>query len=176
GGGTSNSVSVTINGALSLVSAANYAGGSLSTDMLVAAFGTKLATGQKSADTRPLPTLLLGTSVEVNDSTGKKLPAPLLFVSPNQLNYIIPADAAPGNAIVTVRSGGGETSTGQTTIVATAPGIFSADSSGQGLAAAAVLRVKGDGSQNYEQVVQLDATGKFVPLAIDLGPASDQVF
>jgi uncharacterized protein (TIGR03437 family) len=176
GGGTSNSLNFTVNGLVTLVSAASFAGGSLAPDSLAVAFGSRLATGQKNADTQPLPTSLLGTSVDIGDSGGKKLQAPLLFVSPNQINYVIPTDTALGGAMTTVRSGDGQTSTGQINIVATAPGVFSADSTGKGLAAAAVLRVKSNGSQNYEQVVMLDSTGKYVALPIDLGPEGDQVF
>ncbi|MBK7599272.1 MAG: hypothetical protein IPJ07_12420 [Acidobacteria bacterium] len=59
----------------------------------------------------------------------------------------------------------------------TAPGLFSADASGKGIAAALVLRIRPDGSQNYEQVSRFDdAQQKFIPLPIDLGPESDQVF
>ncbi|MGH9845529.1 MAG: hypothetical protein ACREEM_43010, partial [Blastocatellia bacterium] len=57
------------------------------------------------------------------------------------------------------------------------PGLFSANASGQGLAAAVALRVKADGSQSFEPVAQFDqAQNKFVAVPIDLGPESDQVF
>jgi uncharacterized protein (TIGR03437 family) len=45
------------------------------------------------------------------------------------------------------------------------------------VAAAVALRVRGDGTQSNEPVAQFDsATGRFVALPIDLGPATDQVF
>src|SRR5262245_33319021 len=58
-----------------------------------------------------------------------------------------------------------------------APGLFSANSDGQSVAAAVVLRIKADGAQIFEPVAQFDAgQNRFVAAPIDLGPASDQVF
>src|SRR5262249_46888894 len=60
---------------------------------------------------------------------------------------------------------------------AVAPGLFTANASGQGVAAAVVLRVKENGTQSYEPVAQLDpAQNRLVPVPIDLGPATDQLF
>ena len=57
------------------------------------------------------------------------------------------------------------------------PGLFSADASGGGLAAAVVLRVKANGEQVYEPVGQFDpATNRFVALPIDVSNPSEQVF
>jgi uncharacterized protein (TIGR03437 family) len=62
-------------------------------------------------------------------------------------------------------------------ITTVAPGLFTANASGQGVAAAVVLRVKADGTQVFEPVAQFDATqNRFVPEPIDLGAASDQLF
>jgi uncharacterized protein (TIGR03437 family) len=45
------------------------------------------------------------------------------------------------------------------------------------VAAAFALRVRADGSQQYESVAQFDpAQNKFVPLPLDLGPEGDRVF
>ena len=62
-------------------------------------------------------------------------------------------------------------------IARTAPGLFAANTDGRGLAAAQIFRIKGDGSQSFEPVVQFSpAQGKFIPLPIDMGPPTDQVF
>ena len=54
--------------------------------------------------------------------------------------------------------------------------MFSANSSGEGVPAATLLRVQG-GAQIYEPVARYDAQlQRFVPVPIDLGPESDQVF
>jgi uncharacterized protein (TIGR03437 family) len=67
--------------------------------------------------------------------------------------------------------------TGVMKIAAVAPGLFSANASGRGVAAATALRVKADGTQQYEPVARYDeAQKKFVAVPLDLGPESEQVF
>src|SRR5262249_33906317 len=103
--------------------------------------------------------------------------APLFFVSPTQINFQVPPGSAVGNASITVISGFGSSSSGQFQIAAVSPGLFTADATGKGTAAAVVLRIKSDGSQTYESVTVFDPTrNALVPLPIDLGPASEQVF
>src|SRR5437868_1054331 len=76
------------------VSAASYAT-VVSPESIVAAFGVGLATEIKVASTIPLPTTLAGTTVRVNGEA-----ALLFFVSPQQINYLIPAGTPPGTAAV----------------------------------------------------------------------------
>ena len=104
-------------------------------------------------------------------------PAPLFFVSPNQVNYQIPPGTATGAATVTINSGDGMVSNGVAIIQTIAPGLFAANADGQGVAAAVALRVKADGSQSYEPIAQFDAAqNKFVARPIDLGPEGEQVY
>ncbi len=171
----------TINRAVATVSAASYLGASLAAESLVAGFGSGLATGVAIADSLPLPTTLIGTTVRVKDSAGTERLSPLFFVASSQINYQIPPGTAAGAATVTVASGDGTISTGTVNIATIAPGLFSANASGQGVAAATVLRVKADGLQTFEPVAAFDqARNQFVGVPIDLGPdlgtASDQQF
>ena len=159
------------------VSAASFAGAELASESIVAAFGKGLATSIQAASVLPLPATLAGTQVLVRDSAGIERAAPLFFVSPAQINYQVPAGTAGGMATVLVTGGDGTVSTGTVRIASVAPGLFAADASGRGLAAATVLRVRADGSQNFEPVVTFDAAqNKFVAVPLDLGPATDQVF
>ncbi|MCI0366446.1 MAG: hypothetical protein L0219_21495, partial [Phycisphaerales bacterium] len=163
------------------VSAASFSGATLAAEAIVAAFGSGLATATTAATASPLPTTLAGTTVKARDSAGTERPAPLFFVAPAQVNYQMPQGTASGAATITITSGNGAVSTGSTQIAAVAPGLFSANASGQGVAAAVTLRVKADGTQRFEPVAQFDpAQNKFVAVPIDLGPdsgnASDQVF
>jgi len=115
--------------------------------------------------------------VKVKDSAGTERLAPLFFVSPGQVNYQVPPGTVAGTAGVTITSGDGSVAAGTVVIAAVAPGVFAANSNGQGVAAGLALRVKGDGSQSYEQIAQFDAAQKqFISLPIDLGPSNDQVF
>lgn len=168
---------IKIANSVSSVSAASFAGQTLAREAIVAAFGQELATTTQVATTLPLPFSLAGTSIMVKDSAGQERPAPLFFVSPGQANYLIPEAAAAGAATVTITSGNGVVSVGSVNITNAAPGLFTVNASGQGLPAAAALRIRSDGSQSYESVVQFDAAqNKFVALPIDLGAADDQVF
>jgi len=155
------------------VSAASYTGDSLAPESIAVAFGSGLATTTQAAS-GSLPTSIAGTTVKIKDSAGTERMSPLFFVSPSQINYLIPKGTASGTATVTVTSGDGSVSSAGLQIEPVAPGLFSADSSGQGMAAAVVLHVKADSSQAFEPAARLEGD-KIVPVPIDLGPESDRV-
>lgn len=159
------------------VSAASFTGGQLTADSIVAVFGTNLATATQTASATPLPTALSGTTVRVTDSLGTLRLAGLFFVSPTQLNVLLPAGMAAGAATLDVYQGEELTATGSLTIAPVAPSLFSANASGQGLAAAVALRLKADGTQSFEPVAEWNATlGRVVALPLDLGPEQEQLF
>jgi len=163
--------------AVATVSAASFSGQTLAAESIVAAFGVNLATSVVVNNALPLPTSLAGTTVSVRDSEGADRLAPLFFVSPQQINYLIPQGTAPGTATITVAGGDGSLSVGAVNIAAIAPGLFAANANGQGVPAAVALRVKADGAQIYEPVSRFDqAQNRFVAAPIDLGPAGEQVF
>ncbi|MGH9853423.1 MAG: hypothetical protein ACREBD_26580, partial [Blastocatellia bacterium] len=177
GGGASNALSFNVTASVSSISAASFSGAELAADSIVAAFGSELATQTLAAPGLPLPTTLAGTTVRVRDSAGMERLAPLFFVSPGQVNYLMPVGTSPGAATVTITSGNGKLSLGAVQIASVAPGLFTANANGQGVAAAVALRVRSDGSQVFEPVARFDAaTGRFVPVPIDLGPPTEQVF
>lgn len=159
------------------VSAASFSrAGGLAVESIAAAFGSGLATGVQIASSTPLPTTLGGTRVVVRDSAGVDRLAPLFFVAPSQVNYQIPPGVAAGNATVAISAADGAISAGAEQIAAVAPGLFAANSSGQGAAAAVAVRVKADGTQIFEPVARFDAAqNRFVTIPIDLGPATDTV-
>jgi uncharacterized protein (TIGR03437 family) len=70
--------------------------------------------------------------------------APLFFVSPTQVNYQIPPGANLGGAMVTITGANGSIAREEIQIQATNPGLFSANSSGQGAAQGLVLRTARD--------------------------------
>jgi uncharacterized protein (TIGR03437 family) len=158
-------------------SAASFLGDALAAESIVAGFGQNLATAIQPANSLPLPTSLAGTTVRVRDASGVERLSPLFFVSPTQVNFEVPPSTANGAATITITSGDGSISTGIAQIASVAPGLFSANSDGQGVAAAVALRVKANGEQTFEPVARLDqATSRFVTTPIDLGPDTDQVF
>jgi uncharacterized protein (TIGR03437 family) len=96
---------------------------------LVSLFGSSLAgSGVSSrAERFPLPSTLQGTTVRVNNT-----PAPLLFVSPTQINFQMPWQAAEGPASLTVTTPSGASAARSVTIGAVAPDIFTLNTAGQG--------------------------------------------
>ncbi|MBI1761692.1 MAG: hypothetical protein HYR56_09685 [Acidobacteria bacterium] len=161
---------------LATVSAASY-NGEQAAESMAAAFGENLANGTASATTLPLPTTLAGTTVKVTDAAGTERNAPLFFVSPGQINYLLPAGTGAGIASIAVVKGGAIVATATLPVTSVAPGLFSANASGAGVAAAVVLRVRANGAQVIELLSRFDQpTGRFVSLPIDLGPEGEQVF
>lgn len=145
---------------------------------LAVAFGTQLAETTQSAATLPLPTTLAGTRVSIRSNAGgQDQPVSLLFVSPTQINYLMPQFLPPGQTTLTVTTAAGQSFSSTLQLETVAPGLFAANASGQGVAAALALRVRADGSQSYESLAQFDAAqNRFVARPLDLGPATDQVF
>jgi uncharacterized protein (TIGR03437 family) len=159
------------------VSAASYRRVILASGAIASAFGTNLATGAQGATSTPLPTNLLGTTVTVKDSLGQSRLAPLFYVSPTQVNYQIPSGTASGTAKIEISSPGNAMQTEFVQITQVAPGLFSASADGQGIAAASITRVRGDGSRSEETVAVYDPLEKkFVTVPIDLGPETERVF
>jgi uncharacterized protein (TIGR03437 family) len=164
-------------GTVTSVSAASFSLLGMASESIAASFGTALATASTGANTLPLPTELAGTTVKVKDSAGTERFAPLFFVSPTQVNYLIPLGTTVGIATITITSGDGAVSTGVAQIKAVTPSLFTANGNGQGVAVALARRFKADGTLSYEEVAQFDAAqNRFIPRPLDLGPESDQVF
>jgi uncharacterized protein (TIGR03437 family) len=161
--------------AVTTVSAASFSSTALAVEGIVSAFGTGLATATAPATSLPLPTTLAGTTVRIRDVAGNEHQAPLFFVSPQQVNFQIPGETAPGPIAVTITSGDGTVSTGSERAFAVAPSLFAANANGRGVPAAFAVRVR-NGVQTQLAVAQFDnATNQFVPVEIDLGPEGDQV-
>jgi uncharacterized protein (TIGR03437 family) len=102
---------------LAVVNAATSKPGS-SPGALVSVYGTNLAGAVAGTVGNPLPYTLGGVTATVNG-----LPAPLLYVSPNQINLQIPYAAGAGPAVIGVTSNGLAGGL-QTQLVAASPGIF----------------------------------------------------
>lgn len=159
------------------VSAADYNSAQLAADSIIAAFGSRLATATQTAVANPLPTTLAGTVIKVRDSQGVERAAPLFFVSPSQVNYVMPTGTANGAATITITGGDGTVATANVPIEPIAPALFAADASGRGLAAAVALRIKATGEQSYEPIAQYDAAQqRMTPLPINLAAESEEVF
>jgi uncharacterized protein (TIGR03437 family) len=95
---------------------------------LVSLFGSNLAVTREFATGLPLPTVLGGVTVRVNG-----IPAPLFFVSPEQINFVVPWELlTESQASVTVTVGGARSVAETVTLAPAAPGIFSTSQAGTG--------------------------------------------
>lgn len=161
------------------VSAASFRRAALAPESIVAGFGTRLSTTTMAATTTPLPTELAGVRIGVKDSAGIERLAPLFFVSPQQINYQMPAGTAPGAATLRIQTATGTVLTETAQIAAVAPGLFAANADGRNAAAALALRVMADGTQRFESVARFDPQERrYLPLPIELKPdnATAEVF
>ena len=159
------------------VSAASYAPGSVATEGIVSVFAEDFGARAESAQTTPLPKELGETKVFVTDANMVERTAPLFFVSPTQINYLIPEGTVAGEAKVVIANKGKVVSTGTMKVAEMAPAFFTANADGKGAPAAYAVRVKADHSQVSEAVAEYDSVQKkFVPSPINLGPQDEQIF
>lgn len=163
--------------AINSMSAASFVGGTLAGDEIIAAFGAGLSERVELATTTPLPTTLAGRKLLVKDTLGVEKAAELMYVSPRQINFIMPAGLAHGTVILRLIADDQAIGAGFAQLQNVAPGLFTANADGIGVLSGLAVRVKPDGSQHYEEIAQFDAEkGKFVPRPIDLGAETDQVY
>lgn len=129
--------------AVTVVNAASFASDKiLSPGAIAAVFGNFKTTNNQngSAMSIPLPTSLVGVSVRINGVT-----AGLGYVQPQiagqqfgQINLVIPEELNDGPATIVVTNSDNTTLSGTFTIVRSRPGIFTANTSGNGAPAAQV--------------------------------------
>ena len=77
-----------------------------------------------------------GLTVTVKDSAAVAWPATVFFASTSQVNFLVPGGVASGTASITIQSPGSPDTVISAEIRAVAPGLFTADASGSGVAAA----------------------------------------
>jgi len=162
---------------ITITNAASFASPVAAADAILSIFGFNLADAAASAAATPLPDSLGGSTVNIKDSSGAVLPAQLFYASPTQINLLVPSGTAAGPATATVTNSKGVSASIVTTVGIITPGIFAADFTGKGVAAAQIVRVHADGSQVLEPVAVYDpSTQKATPVAIDLSKAGDTLY
>src|SRR5262249_16255416 len=123
----------------------------------------------------PLPTSLANRSVLVKDVDGQERMSKLFFVSPRQINYLMPDSLPEGTALIRLIDQNSVTlRAGYVEVRRIPPGIFTANADGAGVPAGIITRVQPGNVQTSEPVARLEPeTGRFVPALIDFGPESD---
>jgi len=120
---------------VAVVNAASFASDrTVSTDSIAAAFGQFVTQNNQSyfAQSQPLPLTLGGVSVKIGAAD-----AGLFFVGTTQINFAVPAGLVENpSATITVTNSDNTTRTGTFSIVRAAPGVFTVNAGGTGLAIA----------------------------------------
>jgi uncharacterized protein (TIGR03437 family) len=115
----------------SVTNAASYLAGGISPGEIVTIFGTSLGptTGVSSAINKGfIPTTFANVTVTFNG-----YPGPILYAGAGQINAIVPYELfGASNASVEVVFGSARSNSVTLAVVSAAPGIFSANASGQG--------------------------------------------
>ena len=158
--------------AITVLNAASYMQ-DFSPGTIATVFGANL-TVQTIAGSFPLATTLGGDSVIVTDSAGVPRGAPLFYVSPSQLSFLIPASTAPGTATVTVTTPSGSL-TAPIDIVASGAALFTANASGTGPLAAQVFSYAPNGEFSFVNTAMLSGTS-YVNAAVSLSPATNAYY
>ena len=122
------------------VQSAAALGSAVAPGSLASFYGDNLAAVVAQAGSVPLPQSLGGVSLTVTDPAGVKRTAPLLYVSPGQINFVVPDGTASGTAIFSV-AGGGAGASATAAVQAVAPTLFSMNGTGSGVAAALAVAV-----------------------------------
>jgi len=121
------------------------------------------------------PTSLGGTAVQVTDARGQPKPAPLFYVSAGQVIYAVPSALATGPGTVSVYRDGFLVAQGNVQIADVAPALFTANSTGSGVAAAFYIQGSGGVFGDPQLVFQCSgAPGSCVAIPIDLGTSTVQ--
>ncbi len=144
-----------------VVDSASYAPTLGSPDAIVTIFGANLASATATAQGTPLPRELAGTRVTWNG-----VAAPILYVSPAQINLQVPSPSdetpgvlAAGGVVVSTAAGNSALYTAPASAWYAA-GLFSADSSGCGRGA--VLNVAADGSTSVNSAANSAQPGSWI--------------
>ena len=113
-------------------------------ESLATLFGARLTQGSLGADPQSPPTSLGGISLRVRDSAGVERLAPLLYVSPSQINFQVPPGTASGDATLEVINAPATVPPVIVPVRNLAPGLFTLPGN---RAAAYAVRVEADGRQ-----------------------------
>lgn len=133
GGGSSSVVAFTITRAPiistgGVVNAATFANQPVAVGAIGVVFGSNLAPSEAQAASTPLPTALGGAIVRLDG-----IAAPLFFVSPFQINFLVPWElAGRSQASMTVETGGVTSAAQPANLTTYAPAVFTTNQRGTG--------------------------------------------
>lgn len=127
-------------------------------DSIASLYGTNLAATTQPAGVQPPPLSLGGVTVTVTDSTGTSRVAPLMYVSPSQINFAVPQGASDGVAQFAILNGGAGPLTVTGAVQSVAPTLFSMSGDGKGVAAATAIQVQASNPQLQSPVAVFECS------------------
>lgn len=155
-----------------VVDAASYRALSLAQGSIFSIFGKRLATGIAQAEKLPLPETLATTQVRLTVG-GQMRTAPLFYVSPSQVNFLVPLDLPTGGGFLEVVRDGVDGPPRSILVESLAPALFSANADGKGVPAGYAVRVQGETQQRME-IASCPQDSPCVPLPLgSLNPDED---
>jgi len=125
-----------------VVQSAAAASFAVAPDSIASIYGSNLAPTTAQAAALPLPLSLGGISLNVIDAAGFTRGAPLLYVSPAQINFVVPSGTAQGTATFSIGNGGAAPLTATAAVQNVAPALFTMAGSGLGVAAATAVQTQ----------------------------------
>ncbi|MFN0169543.1 MAG: FG-GAP-like repeat-containing protein [Bryobacteraceae bacterium] len=152
---------------------------------LAAIYLSTSATATERAEAAPWPARLGGISLEVRDKAGVARLAPLLYVSPSQVNFQVPPDTALGEATLVLIADRGPAPVGGMQVDSVAPALFLVnrpdpftEESGVAVPAALAVRVAADGRQTPVPVFTCPSFpgSRCGPVPIPLPQAGDPTY
>jgi len=99
--------------------------------ILFSVFGSDLAPSLSQAQAFPLPTSLVGSSVDIIDGS-RTLKAPLFFVSPGQINAVMPYEVTSPSVRVRVTTSQGQSNVETVALVPRSPRLLTTSMTGRG--------------------------------------------
>ena len=137
-------------------------------DSLASIYDSRLAS-QTAAASGMWPTELGGIRLHVRDSALTDRLAQLVYVSPSQINFLVPSGTATGWATLTVDNGTNfEHGTRATMVTALSPGFFTVDGKPARVAAATAIRVLPDGTRQDVPVFACSGADACTAMPLDL--------
>ena len=148
--------------------------GAVAPDSIAAIYGSNLASITQTAANQPPPPSLGGVTLTVTDSAGTARVAPLMYVSPSQINFVVPSGTAAGTAQFSIENAVANGSSSPITtwamVQSVSPTLFSMSGDGRGVAAAQAVQTTASSKQTMVPVFQCTGTPcQPVPIALSTG-------
>lgn len=163
-------------GTVTAASAASYRPGVAPDSLAVLAVPGLVRESGTAAASLPWPQSLGGVEAEIRDTpSGPGVRAGLTYAGSGQVNIQVPprVTAGPKRVVLSI-DGVAEAATGEMLVQAVAPGLFTADGSGTGPAAAYAALYRADGSVADQTLFRCEA-GRCFTIPMDSGQAGDRL-